>query len=228
MFGPIRTVMKPFSRIHSGSQPLCRSISDQINHYPSSEKGFHCRTTGSSLLVTHLREPKNHKKNSKMDHTQFITNPSKAKIPNHPAIAFLSQLTGMKHAKKRVAKDNPQWTADEVDNGFKEYLKFWILKRKLGLTTHIPMLSDTVDQFWHAHILHTVLYQRECQVFFNDFLHHQPYTTLTQSETKQRFSDGVKAFDVFQRAYQEEFGYPLTQPWHDAIEFIEKQKNKSI
>lgn len=35
--------------------------------------------------------------------------------------------------------------------------------------------TKLIDYFWHAHILDTKSYQRDCQHVFGRFLHHNPY-----------------------------------------------------
>jgi hypothetical protein len=35
--------------------------------------------------------------------------------------------------------------------------------------------TKAVDLLWHAHILHTRIYERDTRVWYGKFIHHQPY-----------------------------------------------------
>jgi len=43
-------------------------------------------------------------------------------------------------------------------------------------------VSDHVDPYWHAHILHTTQYTRFCERVFGQYIHHEP---LDHADTKQ-------------------------------------------
>lgn len=44
-----------------------------------------------------------------------------------------------------------------------------------GLFGSISVPSEDVDQIWHAHILHTVLYAEFCENVAGKFIHHNPF-----------------------------------------------------
>lgn len=61
--------------------------------------------------------------------------------------------------------------------------------------------SQDIDEFWHNHILATRDYQRDCQIIFGEYLHHNPYTGSLMGEPPM-----AKAFGQTQRLYHQEFG----------------------
>jgi len=63
-------------------------------------------------------------------------------------------------------------SADEAESALKAYLKFLLLVR---CTKEQIAPSNDADMFWHAHILHTQIYEPFCKNFFGGhFLHHVP------------------------------------------------------
>lgn len=136
----------------------------------------------------------------------------------------LDSLPGFEMARHRAKKENPSWSTQKLDAAVTEYKKWWVLKKASGLTTPFPMLSDTVDAIWHAHILHTEEYTRESLKFFGEYLHHKPYTTPNAQETSERFKVGVSQFASFANAYEALFGEALQPSWQDAIDFTERFK----
>jgi hypothetical protein len=64
--------------------------------------------------------------------------------------------------------------------------------------------SEEVDEFWHNHILDTKKYFKDCELFFGEYLHHDPsFGRSDNPETKKKLID---AFDKTQELYLEEFG----------------------
>lgn len=53
------------------------------------------------------------------------------------------------------------------------YRKFLALNMRYPDRKICP--TGPIDMFWHAHILDTRAYERDCQVLFGRFLHHFPY-----------------------------------------------------
>lgn len=70
----------------------------------------------------------------------------------------------------RVAKENSEFTAEQLDELEQKYLQF--LRQ---CKTELKVRPDKdVDEYWHAHILHTKQYAEDCQRYFGYFLHHEP------------------------------------------------------
>jgi hypothetical protein len=60
---------------------------------------------------------------------------------------------------------------DQADHALTEYLKYMVLAK----ATREPLApSDEADTAWHAHILHTQLYEPFCRRHFGRFMHHVP------------------------------------------------------
>lgn len=73
---------------------------------------------------------------------------------------------------ERVAKDNPTLSAAVLKDGEAQYREF-LLASKLNPDSKLsPNLL--VDEFWHAHILHTEKYVNDCAEYFGYYFHHRP------------------------------------------------------
>jgi hypothetical protein len=97
---------------------------------------------------------------------------------------------------------SPDWVAQAE----LEYRRFLHLRLRHPNVSLVPSLR--IDEFWHAHILDTRAYARDCEVVFGHFLHHCP--------NFGRFGDDDQAelraaFAHTQRLYLLEFGEPLVE-----------------
>lgn len=64
------------------------------------------------------------------------------------------------------------WDQEFCDQVHHEYLRFLAL---VYYHPELPILpSNTIDEFWHAHILDTRKYQKDCFRILGRFLHHTP------------------------------------------------------
>lgn len=59
---------------------------------------------------------------------------------------------------------------EEVEGLYRRFLALNIVYRDRKVCPTAP-----IDEFWHAHILDTRAYARDCDFLFGDFLHHFPY-----------------------------------------------------
>jgi hypothetical protein len=64
-----------------------------------------------------------------------------------------------------------EFTAEKATHAITEYLKYLVLVRA---TKEKLAPSDEGDIAWHAHILHTQLYEPFCRRHFGQFVHHVP------------------------------------------------------
>jgi hypothetical protein len=72
----------------------------------------------------------------------------------------------------KVAKDNPTLPEAVLKAGESQYREF-LRQSKLNPTSKVsPNLF--VDEFWHAHILHTEKYVSDCAEYFGYYFHHRP------------------------------------------------------
>lgn len=82
--------------------------------------------------------------------------------------AFKLDLTKIKLRLIRMLN----WTESKTDTIIHEYKCFLELMRLYPEKLFAP--SQDVDEVWHAHILHTMLYAKQCQEVFGRFIHHNP------------------------------------------------------
>ena len=74
----------------------------------------------------------------------------------------------------RVAKENPDWSQDRLRDAEDSY-RAYLAACKLSAKKLSP--APDADEVWHAHILHTREYARDCGSYFGYFLHHVPTET---------------------------------------------------
>lgn len=72
----------------------------------------------------------------------------------------------------RVSKDNPTLSAEVLKTGEAQYREFLRSSKLNPASKSSPSLL--VDEFWHAHILHTEKYVTDCASYFGYYLHHCP------------------------------------------------------
>ena len=73
--------------------------------------------------------------------------------------------------RARLKKEG--WNQERLDHGEQEYRDFLILLAQNPGQRLVPW-CQTLDEFWHAHILHTRRYMQDCQRIFGRYLHHDP------------------------------------------------------
>jgi hypothetical protein len=77
-----------------------------------------------------------------------------------------------------------------------------LYRRFLALNLRYPdrkiCATGPIDRFWHAHILDTEAYERDCNALFGRFLHHFPYFGLRgpedRADLEQTFAESVDLF----------------------------------
>lgn len=105
---------------------------------------------------------------------------------------------------KRKLKDPEEgmgWTSEECDDVEVEYKRYLTLKRAYPEQEIVP--NQSVDKFWHYHILDTQKYAEDCEVLFGYFLHHYPYFGMNGPEDEQALAD---AFSATAALYEAHFG----------------------
>jgi hypothetical protein len=79
------------------------------------------------------------------------------------------------------------WTRAYADAVERRYKRFLVLAVKYPDLAEELVIDRDVDEFWHAHILHTVKYAEDCEHVFGCFLHHRPHRrTGSDSEAAER------------------------------------------
>jgi len=100
---------------------------------------------------------------------------------------------------ERVMKEK-RWTRRMAEVAAQYYRNFLFLSKKYGDQDFGP--TEQIDEIWHAHILYTQEYHRDCEKIFGYYLHHQP----ERGEEKSAMSGGLA---VLQQLHKQEFGFPI-------------------
>lgn len=100
------------------------------------------------------------------------------------------------------------WTQEEAIEGVAQYRNYLFLRKKYPKAVLPP--SKSIDEVWHAHVLHTKEYREFCKVAFadrdNQFLDHHPHLAHTGSGLALE-----QAYRHTQRLYKAEFGSLMYQ-----------------
>lgn len=76
----------------------------------------------------------------------------------------------------RVQREHPDFDPEKVTEAVEQYRRFLVMAMVFPDDEIMP-LSEDMDHVWHAHILHTIQYEEDCQQLFGEFLHHEPADT---------------------------------------------------
>ncbi len=102
--------------------------------------------------------------------------------------------------------EGPGWDAEFCTKIEREYRRFLAMSRYFTSDLIVP--SKIVDEFWHAHILDTRKYAKDCEEFFGAFLHHFPYLGMrSESDAETLKSTWTKT----QQIYLEKFNEPMPE-----------------
>ena len=129
------------------------------------------------------------------------------KLTNHPVeqVIVAIQALDLEPVKQRVmdAELGEGWTreyADSIERAYRTYLTMLV---KHSEKMEDIVVSKDVDEFWHAHILHTMKYTEDCERVFGKYLHHNPRVgERTPADIEKKTALAQKT----QRLYQREFG----------------------
>lgn len=73
---------------------------------------------------------------------------------------------------KLVVRANPKWNVERLREAGEEYLRFLQLCKTYP--EHKISAPADIDEFWHAHMLDSANYCRDCEIYFGYYLHHDP------------------------------------------------------
>lgn len=100
-----------------------------------------------------------------------------------------------------VLKENPEWTSTHLDLVENEYRKW------LTLAAHYPDIkllpAPDVDQFWHAHILHTKQYVEDCNRLFGKYMHHEPFHNLSEKDADDAKYDYSRMLSTYEKHFNQ-------------------------
>lgn len=112
-------------------------------------------------------------------------------------------LSGPRRKLMMPAPEGNGWSAEQASEAEQWYRNYLLICAKYPGFPAVP--NAPIDEFWHAHILDTRAYARDCDAIFGSYLHHYPYFGLN-GDTEERDA----AFDETNRLYRMEFGEDCT------------------
>lgn len=90
------------------------------------------------------------------------------------------------------------WTPEFCDEAESLYRKFLALNARYPGRKVCP--TGPIDEFWHAHIVDTRAYHRDCDLVFGEYLHHFPYFGMRGPEDREAlentFRESVELFII--------------------------------
>jgi len=131
----------------------------------------------------------------------------KTKLTNRPVAQVIAAVRALdlEPIKLRVMDHElgEGWTreyAESVERAYKNYLTMLV---KHPEDVEDIVVSKDVDEFWHAHILHTMKYTEDCERVFGTYLHHNPEVG---ERTRAVLDRKAVLAEKTRRLYQQEFG----------------------
>jgi hypothetical protein len=97
--------------------------------------------------------------------------------------------------------DKENWTHEMAQNAVRRYKNFLTLIARYPDLYCVPCLD--IDEVWHAHILHTEEYMRDCDLLFGRYLHHRPFRERGDQKAMAEMQNG---FYQTAELYRKEFG----------------------
>ena len=108
--------------------------------------------------------------------------------------------------QKRKMVEVQGWTQEAVDIMENEYRKFLALSAALEFVKSqlVIVPNRTIDLFWHAHIMDTEKYHKDCTSVFGHYFHHFPYFGMQdEADTQQWLHASHSTSDLWREAFGE-------------------------
>lgn len=102
---------------------------------------------------------------------------------------------------KLMTDERLLWTREAAERVDRLYRRFLFLIAKYPDQAIVP--TKEIDEFWHAHILDTMKYERDTKTVFGKFLHHFPYFGVRSDADRARMD---ASFAATLDLYSAEFG----------------------
>lgn len=110
------------------------------------------------------------------------------------ALAMVETLDFSMLTRKLVEEHG--WTSEFCQEVEELYRKFLALNIRYPDKKICP--TGPIDEFWHAHILDTRAYEKDCNVLFGEFLHHFPYFGMRGPEDRANLEAAFQeSLDLF-------------------------------
>lgn len=139
-----------------------------------------------------------------MNAMQSLDVASNVPHPYHNLSPEVAKLDFQRLKHKYTATAESDMSEEEWDLAEQEYRRFLTLKQLHPAMSLVP--SKLVDKIWHAHILDTRAYRKDCQELFGRFMDHYPYFGIYGDEDKAMLN---QAFQETVSIYERRFGpYP--------------------
>lgn len=99
------------------------------------------------------------------------------------------------------------WQQDKIEFCEREYRRWLFLLRK----HEGEILSPTraMDEYWHAHILDSRAYMRDCARIFGRYVHHNPYMGMDGPVDEERLQEATERTDEYYSAEFDEAVYDI-------------------
>jgi hypothetical protein len=114
--------------------------------------------------------------------------------PLRDALDRVGQLDFTMLKRKMIEEHN--WTSEFCEEVESLYRRFLALNARYPDRKICP--TGPIDAFWHAHIIDTRAYMRDCEVVFGEYLHHFPYFGMRdpddQAALENAFRESVEMF----------------------------------
>ena len=142
------------------------------------------------------------------------------RLPLEQVRSFIDDLDFGPVFDKLVRTDVPTpyslpWDPAAAVHAIHRYRNFLFLWRKYKYESEetvdirMPPPPD-VDEVWHAHILDTRRYARDCVKLFGTFHHHYPYFGIDGDRKEMDMEEILAALDPVRELYEKEFSEPMT------------------
>jgi hypothetical protein len=82
------------------------------------------------------------------------------------------------------------WTAEFCDEVESLYRQFLALNARYPGLKICP--TGPIDEFWHAHIIDTRAYMRDCETVFGEYLHHFPYFGMRGPDDREALENAFR------------------------------------
>ena len=139
-----------------------------------------------------------------------IQTTTKSKLSKSKDIDLAISELNFDRLRFKISKERG-WSEEKCIYAESQYKKWLSLKKKNPDMNIVP--SKFIDEFWHAHILDTKSYAKDCETVFGYFLHHYPYFGIYGKEDEQNLND---AFDETCSLYEQEFAEKMNDDYDAA------------
>src|SRR5713101_6231111 len=127
----------------------------------------------------------------------------KTKLTNRPVEQVMAAIRALDLEPIKLRVMDPElgegWTreyAESVERAYRNYLTM-LVKHPEDIEEIV--VSKDVDEFWHAHILHTMKYTEDCEKVFGTYLHHSPdIGERTQADVKKKAAQVEETRRIYQ------------------------------